>query len=184
VGAPYDDNGEVVGEANATGAGAAYVFRYAGGWQAAPKLLPAGNGLAGANMGRAVALSTTGILCGASGYLEARGIAFLFEPDGAGGWNSRPRILQSSTGTLNFGWSVALDHGLAAVGAGAQGSTHVGIVELYAPGSNGWTSQGTLETNASDFFSSGLTIDQRRIAVGAIYDSSVHFYNWPKRFAE
>jgi hypothetical protein len=96
----------------APGAGAAYVFRNAGGWSQEAKLR-ADDGTASDFFGSAVALDGVRALIGARGEsasMLAAGAAYVFAHDGAG-WVQQQKLVAADAGTYDsFGVAVAL-HG-------------------------------------------------------------------------
>ncbi len=110
----------VVGAPGHAGTGAAYIFEEDGGvWSQVAKLLPAGL-VAGDEFGLSVAVFEHDAIVGAPGAPGSAGSAYVFEED-LGVWSLEEQIyaLDGST-NARFGYSVAIIHEQAVVGALAQ----------------------------------------------------------------
>lgn len=176
VGAPFD------GEQGAN-AGAAYLFEPdgAGGWSQ-QKLLADG-GLAGDYFGTASAIHDDRIVIGAKFadvQADRSGAVYVFERNGAGGWDQQ-RLAPADLGGVDvFGHAIDMDGDRFVVGAAAQdagGVRNAGAVYLYEKDATG----GFVETRftASDavtdlHFGGSVAISGDTIAVGAaaLWDDS------------
>jgi hypothetical protein len=155
----------------APGAGAAYVFRNAGGWSQEAKLR-ADDGTASDFFGSAVALDGVRALIGARGEsasMLAAGAAYVFAHDGAG-WVQQQKLVAADAGTYDsFGVAVAL-HG-AEVFIGAQGSdslgANAGAAYLFRFDGNAWNEYQVLREVA------GSTDDQYGFSVGLSSSAAV-----------
>ena len=183
VGAP---NVSVAGQPEA---GAAYLFEPAGSgtWTQAIFMAPAPE--ANGHFGASVAISDGTVLIGAPGYASPNfpivdGRAFFFENDGTG-WQVRgefaPQFLVEQHGVLlnnnQFGASVAIDGGLALVGAPQREVVHSGTlpggpgrVYAYERGLDDWQASGWFEAGAPAYdagFGTGIALARDRAVVTA-----------------
>ena len=160
------------GGAGGSSPGLAYVFeRTAAGWtQGAALSAVAGKPFN--DFGKAVALSGTTALVGAShtdGIAPVSGAAYIFER-GAGGWAQSKVLINPDTGERHIlGRSVALFEGTAVVGApGAYGFS--GAFFVWQKGGEGWRYQQRILPDSSlahHQFGENVAMDQDLIAVGA-----------------
>ena len=137
VGAPFEDGdaGSIDGAYNdeAAGSGAVYVFgRDARGQWSQQAYVKASNARVGDNLGRSVALSSTGAILavGADGKDEDAGAVYVFERDAQGSWAQQEYVQASNVeADDHFGQSVALSSNgrTLAVGAHREDSSATGI---------------------------------------------------------
>ncbi|MEZ6014441.1 MAG: FG-GAP repeat protein [Planctomycetota bacterium] len=168
VGRPFEDYASF-------NSGAAYVFeRGPGGWVEVQRLLPSDPNQLD-NFGCSVALSGDRMLLGAQ-YDDDRGTssgsAYVFERFG-GQWIEVAKLVaqDGAAGDL-AGWSVALDGGVAAVGAWARQATlpFGGAIFVYEGAGSLWNQVATLESSrirANQCFGVSVAVQGRRIVGGA-----------------
>jgi hypothetical protein len=171
VGAPRDDR-------SISDAGAAYVFERNRGapdlWGQAGQLVSSD---AGGNelFGWSAAVDGDRAIVGAPAD-NGSGRAYVFARAATGGWSQVRRIAVPGTQPLDdFGWSVAIQDGVAIVGArrGTQDgirSGWVGVFEQRVGGIDGWrkTSQFVAsDAAAGDLFGSSIAMARDMVLVGA-----------------
>lgn len=146
VGALGDDAGTTACPAGASGQGAAYVFTRDGtdAWTQQAKLV-ASDGQGADLFGHAVSLVGSTALVGAVGHVRVEtdpdnpristlvegGAAYVFSGSG-GNWTQQAKLVANDVEPNSFGASVALDGGIAVVGAYSAGG-FVGAAYLFAP---------------------------------------------------
>lgn len=141
VGADGDDQGR----------GTAYAFNRSGSVWALPTQLLAGDGAAGDGFGAAVALDAGHALIGAPqegesgpGAVFARGAAYLFERITPTAWAQPVKLLANTPMAGDaFGFSVALDSGLALVGA-PFANLQAGSISVFEDIGVGWAATAEL----------------------------------------
>ena len=174
VGAYLDDD-------SGTSSGSAYLFESdgAGGWSQT-KLLAA-DGAAGRGFGSSVAIAGDRIVVGASGDDDngsGSGSAYVFEPDGAGGWSQTKLLASDGAGSGDFdigdrfGSSVAIAGDRVVVGAFGDNDNGRDSGSAYvfeADGAGGWSETKLLASDGavSHFFGESVAIAGDRIVVGA-----------------
>jgi hypothetical protein len=168
VGAYGDDVGANVDQ------GSAYIFTRSGTtWSQQGKPLVASGGAGGDFFGVSVALERDTALIGAHHDNDSRGSAYIFTRSRAS-WTQQGKPLTASDGAPGdrFGYSVALSHGTALVGApfddNHQGSAYVFTSSLW-----GWSQQAKLTASdgvAPDTFGISVAIADDTALVGASSD--------------
>jgi hypothetical protein len=142
VGAPWDGDG-----------GALYVFDHSmGSWSQSARLIPMDNGQYDV-FGGAVDLGSDRLVVGATDH-DLNGVqtgaAYVYDYAGAI-WTEAGKLVGSDSASYDsFGEAVAVDAGLAAVGApghDAGGETNAGAVYLFQASPNGWTELVKLTAN-------------------------------------
>ena len=164
-------------------AGAAYLFaQFDGVWTPETKLLAA-DGTARASFGYAVALSGNRALMGAPGDAEQgelAGAIYVFEPLERG-WTQTAKLIGDDTVAYDsFGSAVALDGGLAVVGApGADQpdvASDVGAAYVFERDLEGWTQVAKLmaaDGLDSDYFGTTVALSGRTAVIGAPYHDAL-----------
>jgi len=173
VGAQYHDEG-------AATAGAAYVYRLeAGGWVFEDKLT-ASDPTAGAWFGNSVAIDGDVATVGAWGESEngaLAGAAYVFRAN-AGIWSEEAKLTASDGGVVDFyGWAVAIEGDLAAVGAIGDDEVagEAGAVYLYSYDGLVWGDEIKLtaaDGAGNDQLGTSLGLAADRLLVGAWGDNS------------
>jgi len=147
VGAPKDDGHD-------TDSGTAFVFETDadGGW--IHTVLSASDGSTGDRFGESVAVSGGRIVVGAptdDNGGRASGSAYVFEPDGTGGWTETKLTASDARPDNRFGWAVAVDGDRIVIGAqlANAGAADTGAVYVYeADGSGGWAETKLIASDA------------------------------------
>jgi hypothetical protein len=162
-----------------TNAGAVYVFERIGGAWIEVQKLHASDASEGEQLGFALALRGTTLLAGAdredpSG--NGGGAVYVFERAG-GAWNQTQKLKGDDTIALDhFGWSVALDGDVAAIGAHhAESATDPfswdeGAVYVFERAGGVWSQAAQLsgaDTTASDELGYSVGVSGDRVLVGA-----------------
>ena len=194
VGAPYKDSD----------AGAAYVFVRNGTTWSQQAYLKASNTDAGDEFGYSVAVSGDTVVVGAPGEDSAAtgvdgdqdnnassaGAAYIFVRSGAT-WSQQAYLKASNTGAYdNFGYSVAVSGDTVVVGAPAEDSDAIGVVEVQTDNNNAssagaayvfvrsgaaWSQQAYLKafnTGNMDFFGWSVAVSGDTVVVGTPYKDS------------
>ncbi|HMP41490.1 MAG TPA: hypothetical protein PKA05_14000, partial [Roseiflexaceae bacterium] len=175
----------VVGAPNPGGPGAIYVFDFNGtSWNPAATIRPS-DSADGDRFGTAVAIDGTRILAGAPGADSGstRGAAYIFEQVGDS-WDEVMRLSSDTIGDHFFGWSVALDGDLAAIGAPYTGNgiEQTGSVALFRHNSTTWNREQRLATGASggaldrDLFGWIVALDGNTLVVGAYLGNRAYVF--------
>lgn len=187
----YDQNGENLG-----GAGAVFVYsRTNSVWTLQQRIVPTGTNARSVTgyFGSSVAISGNTLIAGAylHGYdengansLSNSGAAFIFTRTGST-WTQQQKIVGSGTNgraaSDYFGYAVAIDGDIAAVGASSQQYDESGLNQLAGAGavymfvraSGVWTLQqkivatGTSARNSQDRFGTSVALFGTTVAVGA-----------------
>ena len=166
-------------------AGAAYVFERdgRGGWTEVAELA-ASDGAGRGVFGTSVAFDGDRALVGAPGGLGANGdfagAAYVFEPDGRGGWTETAKLTASDGAEGDgFGDAVALAGDRALVGASRDdeaGIDAAGSAYLFErDGRGGWTEAAKLTASDggdSDLFGASVALTDERALVGAFRNSN------------
>lgn len=167
VGAFYDD------EAGHQ-AGAAWVYQLnpSGTWRV-DKMIPP-EARYWWTFGAAVAADRGSFVVGAPQCCVARspGAAFVYEPDGRGGWIETQLMPSDGGGSWYFGQSVAISDGRVLVGARIAGGPlpDAGAVYLYErDGSGGWVETKITPSDAAryHYFGAAVALDGRRVLATA-----------------
>lgn len=176
VGAPFADSAQGVDT------GAVYLFqRGEGRWVERQKLTPPGAGR-GERFGQVVSMSGDTLLAGAPDDDEAgslSGSVSVFERSGET-WSLRQKLTGSDTAPFdNFGFSVSLDGGTAAVGAPFHDSRSAGgnsgAAYVFERSAQGWRQSARLTADdgaAEDQLGSAVSILGNALAVGARGDGA------------
>jgi hypothetical protein len=171
VGAPGDGT-------NGLNAGSLYVYEFdgAGGWTETK--LVASDGASGDRFGFSVAVAGDRIAVGAHGDDDNgsdSGSAYVYEPDGAGGW-TETKISASDGATADaFGISVTTDGDRVVVGSHGDDDNGAlsGSVYVYeSDGAGGWTETKLIASDGAsgDRFGFSVAVAGDRVAVGASFD--------------
>lgn len=157
--------GAYLQDENGTDSGAAYVFEKPGATWASnteDAKLTASDGAAGDWLGYSVDVNGDDIIVGAYGENGQSGSAYVFQKP-SGDWvnstESAKLDAENNTGTDRLGYSVAIDNGIAVVGAPYSDSPNLdqGSVILYQKVDGTWNHRlGTLSLKTSD----GITDDR------------------------
>ncbi|MFH0902791.1 MAG: hypothetical protein V2A73_19345, partial [Pseudomonadota bacterium] len=175
--ADYAPGGE-----NGAAAGAVYVYRWTGNtgapWSFEAKLF-AGDPVARARFGQAVAISGNTLIAGAitapTESATARGAAYVFVRTEAG-WKQEAKLTAATElSGDSFGKSVAIRGDLAVVGAPGYGGTDnqkSGAAYFFARSAGQWTQIAEFQapdTDSSDEFGADLALESTVAVVGAPY---------------
>jgi hypothetical protein len=171
VGSNQDNNG------GGSDAGSAYVFAQdeggAGNWGELAKLT-ASDGDSDYRFGTSVAASTGTLVVGGDAEGEDTGAAYVFEPDGAGGWSEVALLTGSDTVTYDlFGGAVAALDGTVLVGAPDHAGGGAAYVFEKVGGS--WIEVKKLvadDADDSDQFGVSVTLSGSTQVVGASFADS------------
>lgn len=182
--------GEDPHDNSATASGAVYVFERSDWSQQA--MLKAPTPDAGDGFGAAVAISGSRLVVGAPAESTVRdgevmfesGAVHVFDFDGST-WNPTARLVADNRDASDgFGWSVAVDSDLVAVGAALEdsrgsgleiarednGAPDAGAVYLFAESSTGFAQRAYIKaenTSAEDQFGAAISLSLGRLAIGA-----------------
>jgi hypothetical protein len=172
-----DDNGSY--------SGSAYVFeKIDGAWIQTAKIVP-DDGIASANFGRAVSISSNSALIGA--YADKvnntySGSAYLYEKvDGT--WTFAHKFSPDGGMAYDyFGNAVAVSGGNVLIGAYGDDNlgTSAGIAYLFEKNGGAWQAAGTLtapDGAAYDYFGKTVALDGNRAVVGAYGDDDLGSYS-------
>ncbi len=157
----------VIGEARDVGGGSAFVFTRSGGvWTQQAKLRGDYTG----GFGHAVALHGDMAVIGVSG---GAGAAYVFARAG-GVWTQQAKLTALDAAASDmFGCAVALQHGIALIGAyshDSAGGSDAGSAYVFVRTSDGWTQQAELTaTDAApgDVFGYSVALDGGTALIGA-----------------
>ncbi len=160
--------------------GAVYVFRRdeAGSWSEISKLATS-DGAGGDVFGGWVTLSGDTIAGGAIGRDDQgveSGAAYVFEPDGVGGWVETAKLLSPDARNYDFFGNVRLDGDLLVVGADAanpQPGINSGTADLFRREGGTWAHVSRLlpsDGRDLDQFGISLAIDGDTVVIGARLD--------------
>ena len=168
IGAPYTDN-----------AGAVYVFQNPGGcWTQGAKLTP--DSAERVYFGESVSISGTTVIASAEGEDHGGnyGSAYIFELTGMG-WTQTDKITPDSAGLRDqFGESVSISDGVAAVGAWDRSLSH-GSAYVFEDTGLGWVQADKLlpsEGVLARGFGEAISVSDDTIFVGAYEDKSILDY--------
>jgi len=159
------------------GAGAAYVFRYAGGqWTQEAKLL-ASDGEGGDSFGVAVAIAENAVLVGAVdddvNGVEQVGSAYVFRFDGLG-WSEEDKLVADDAAHLDqAGTAVAIDGDTALLASIGDDGSVSGSVYVFERDGLGWAQSAKLvasDGQEGDRFGWSLDIEGNRAVVSAYSD--------------
>lgn len=157
-----DGNRALVGAPlSGEGRGAAYVFRFDdGNWDEVARLTLEDGDAEGTAFGSAVALSGDEALIGAAGQDRGLGAvhAFAFAPDG--GWGHAGTVRPQGSRPEAFGAALAVDGGVAWVGAPAAGTGN-GVVYRLGRAADGWTVEDTWELSGEGRIQAGRVVAAR-----------------------
>ena len=165
VGAPQDDDLGVE-----SGSVSVLESDGSGDWSETKLMAPDGSEFD--RFGFSVAVSGDRVVVGApfDGDLSsASGSAYVFEPDGSGGWSETKLTAFDGAATDLFGWSVGVSGDRVVVGARRAGD--VGAVYVFEPdGSGGWSQAKltALDGAAGDLFGWSVGVSGDRVVVGAL----------------
>ncbi len=153
------------------GSGAAYVFSQSGeAFSEAQKLVPS-DGASMDRFGQSLDLDDDVAIVGSWAH-QGNGAAYIYRFDGAN-WIQEQKI--TATGTLNFGWTVAIDGDVAIVGADLDpfAGTNSGAAYIFRYNGSFWAQEARLigsDTSNEDFFGSAVDIIGDLAVVGARRD--------------
>lgn len=158
--------------------GAVYVYtRTAAGWVEEAVLKPAEQGI-GELLGRSIDVSGDVIVAGAYGEDSAGALAgavYVFERV-AGTWTRTAKLVGGDTVSADlFGWSVAIEGDMIAVGARNHDSagSNAGAVYVFQREGGDWTERAKLmasDASADDAFGWSLALQDERLLVGAPFN--------------
>ncbi len=157
--------------------GAAYVYeRGPGGVLVETRLVPS-DPSAFALFGADVAIDDGAILVGAPrahGAVPYSGAAYLYTPDGAGGWSETKVTVPTGANGDEFGASVAMDGGRLLVGAPGTAAVdwRSGTAYLLESGGAGWAGTQFVPSDADwgDQFGTDVALDGDRVLIGAPFN--------------
>jgi hypothetical protein len=160
----------------ATEAGAAYIYDSdgLGGWDETP--LHASDSSASDLFGVAVAVSGDRVAVGAQdqdGAAFDEGAAYLYDPDGAGGWTETRLTASDASQSAAFGHAVALDGDRVVVGAFGDGDT-TGAAYVFDPEPSGWREIKVTAPDGTpgDAFGTSVAVQGDTIVAGAHLDDT------------
>jgi hypothetical protein len=162
-------------------AGAAYIFREAGGnWSQLDKLM-ASDGLARDMFGISVGISGNTAVVGApnkdAGSDLDAGAAYVFRDNGAGDWTEIAKLVPTDLAAGDeFGYSVAISGNTAIVGAWRKGGSTGAAYIFRDNGAGMWPQVAKLTpvgATPSSQFGSSVALDGTSALVGAWFDSQV-----------
>jgi Ca2+-binding RTX toxin-like protein len=168
--------GAITADANGIDSGSAYLYRSNGAGGFSETKLTATDGAAEDNFGSSVAVAGETIVVGATDDDDGgtdSGSAYLFQPDGVGGYTETKLTADDAEAGDQFGQSTAAAPDVIVIGApgrDADGMTNVGAVYVYRPdGQAGWTSTRLATTTPLAFADTGLSVatDGRSVVAGA-----------------
>ncbi len=167
IGSPWDDDA-------GTRSGSAYLYEVnpAGGWTETK--LTASDAASFDDFGYSVALDGDRVVVGAHQDDVSVGSAYLFEPNGAGGWSQTTKLTASDGERVDrFGRSVAVSGDRILIGAhwDDDNGANSGSAYLFEPTTGGtWTETRKFVASdgaAGDEFGDSLAIDGDRVLIGA-----------------
>ena len=157
-------------------AGAVYLYESdgSGGW--VETKLTATDAAAGDGFGRSVAVAGDRVVVGARGVDDngaLSGAAYVYEPNGSGGWAETKLTATDAAAGDGFGSSVAVAGDLVVVAAVLDDDegADAGAAYVYEPnGSGGWAETKLTATDGESeyYFGSDVAVAGDRVAVGAI----------------
>ncbi|MGA9278338.1 FG-GAP repeat protein [Ilumatobacter sp.] len=171
VGAVFDDDKGAL-------SGSAYVFQSDGAGGYAETKLTASDATPGDLFGSSVAVSGDTIVVGARGdddNVSESGSAYVYEPDGVGGYTETKLTATDAAANDYFGWSVAVSGDtivVSAPGSDDNGSLS-GSAYVYEPDGNGGYTETKLTASdaaALSWFGYSLGVSGDTIVVGAYHD--------------
>ena len=137
--------------------------------------LTADDGVAGDQLGWAVAVEGDRALAGAPFNAAGQSAAYVFAYDGTD-WAQDAKLTATNGEAFDtFGWSVAIDGDRAFVGAPFGGSFFQGAAYVFEYDGTAWTQQAkltALDGASFDSFGQSVSIDGDRALVGAFGDDS------------
>jgi uncharacterized repeat protein (TIGR01451 family) len=159
--------------------GAAYVFTHSDtGWTLQQKLV-ASDGQPGDRFGFSVAIWENQIVVGAFwatvNFMTKRGAAYVFTHEN-GSWVQKQKIIAfDGQNNDQFGYSLALQDGILAIGAPTAdgGKKDVGAVYVYAFSGTNWALQQKLvayDGDLEDYFGSAIALWNKTLLIGAPTD--------------
>lgn len=183
VGAPDDSD-------NGLRSGSVYVLKATrdGGWTETK--LTASDGANEDLFGLTIAMDGGRLVVGAPKDDNSTGAAYVYEPDGAGGWHETKLTASDGFFGRGFGWSVAAGDGRVVVGMPGDiitgGSFDLGAAYVYeSDGAGGWTETKLTASDGDgdDDFGTSVAVADGRIVVGAdradgneLYSGAVYVY--------
>ena len=136
--------------------------------------LTASDGAASSYFGNSVSLSGNRAVVGAYNYANGKGVAYVYDWDGANWTQSAKLTASDGVAGDGFGCSVSLDGNRAVVGA--YGKTNdQGAAYVYEGNGTNWAQTAKLTASdgaAYDFFGYSVSLNGNRVAVGAYRPSS------------
>jgi len=173
-----NENWFVVGSANGTSLGAAYIYKkVSSGWQSFTKIIPS-DGNVGAHFGNSVAIQNDVLVVGS--YIDDdngshSGSAYVFRYDGTT-WTQEAKLTASDAeSTEHFGAHVSIWENRILIGAPGyiHGARTNGKAYVFKYDGTSWIEEAKLTASDGaddDRFGQGCSIYQDRIAVGAYFD--------------
>ncbi len=158
--------------------GAAYVYTPDGVGGYDETKLTASDSAAGDNFGVSVAISGTTIVVGAHSDDDggvSSGSAYVYTPDGVGGYDETKLTASDAAASDRFGWSVGVAGDIVAVGADRGDGVGVdsGLAYVYTPDGVGGYDEVKLTASdaaAGDNFGWSIAIAGTTVVVGAKFD--------------
>ncbi|MGD9128483.1 MAG: Ig-like domain-containing protein, partial [Planctomycetia bacterium] len=175
VGASRDDD-------NGTNSGSAYIFEQTDtGWVQAAKLT-ADDAKSGDGFGYSVSICGTMAIVGArsgDGNATVSGAAYIFEQTVAGWTQIAKLTADDGEGGENFGGSVAIDNGIAIVGAylNDDNGPHAGSAYVFEQTDSGWSQVAMLipdDVEAYNYFGYDVSISGTTALVGSYGGNANH----------
>ncbi|MBY5163138.1 FG-GAP repeat protein [Salsipaludibacter albus] len=166
--------GAIGDSGNESDSGAAYVYQPDGNGGYTETKLTASDGAADDHFGWSVAADGDAILVGAAfkgGIDGSWGAAYVYQPDGNGGYTETKLTASDAAANDLFGYSVAVDGDIIVVGA--TGGTNSGSAYMYQPDGNGGYTETKLTASdglGSDRFGVSVAVDGDTIVVGSSFD--------------
>jgi Ca2+-binding RTX toxin-like protein len=140
--------------------------------------LTASDAAVGDFFGTSVAASGDVIVVGATGDGNSRGAAYVYAPNGTGGYTETKLRASDAAADDRFGVSVAIDGDNIVVGAEGDddGGRASGSAYVYSPDGNGGYTETKLtasDATETDFFGESVAISGDTVIVGAYQDSDI-----------
>ncbi len=159
----------LIGTPGASGTGgAAYYFRYNGStWVEEQKITPS-QPVAGNGFGSGVALDGGLAMIGAVGDSNSTGAAFAFEYNGSTWLQTQKLVGSGASSNEQFGSSVALEGGIAAIGSWRD--NNVGSCYVFRRAASMWSEDQRIlasDAGASDNFGSNVALSESFLFVAA-----------------
>jgi hypothetical protein len=197
VGAPYEDGSATTVNGNPDDgrpdSGAAYVFRRTGDIWAQEAYLKASDSAASDNFGQRVAISGDVIAIGApyrdqDAAVIDSGAVYIFRRGNDGAWTQEATLSASNAGAGDyFGWGIAVQGDIVAVGARAEDSSATGVggnqsdegtsdsgaVYVFRNQAGVWTQEAYIKasnTGREDNFGRDVALSGDTLAVGTFYE--------------